>query len=170
MGKVSGKSTLQIWLFRRQGNHFCLSISLQLFINIDRCTGHVSRNGKQYGVCESNKSIDRENKFRFGHQCFSIRNKYSDSRRFVECPFVVAQVTFFLLFVVAVFNVRTMSVGDLTFYRAGVVVEPGWPCNGPLLRMAEDVAKRLLPAFDSKTGMPYGTVNLRTGVPAGETR
>lgn len=49
-------------------------------------------------------------------------------------------------------------------------LEPGWPCNGPLLRMAEDVAKRLLPAFDSKTRMPFGTVNLKTGVPAGETR
>lgn len=57
-----------------------------------------------------------------------------------------------------------------TTFRAGVELEPGWPCNGPLLRMAEDVAKRLLPAFDSKTGMPYGTVNLKTGVPAGETR
>lgn len=48
-------------------------------------------------------------------------------------------------------------------------LEPGWPCNGPLLRMAEDVARRLLPAFDTKTGMPYGTVNLRKGVPVGET-
>lgn len=35
--------------------------------------------------------------------------------------------------------------------------------------MAEDVAKRLLPAFDTDTGMPYGTVNLRYGVPKGET-
>ena len=28
---------------------------------------------------------------------------------------------------------------------------------------------RLLPAFDTPTGMPYGTVNLRHGVPRGET-
>lgn len=35
--------------------------------------------------------------------------------------------------------------------------------------MAEDVANRLLPAFDTPTGMPYGTVNLRYGVPKGET-
>lgn len=48
-------------------------------------------------------------------------------------------------------------------------LEPGWPCNGPLLRLAEDVAKRLVVAFDTKTGMPYGTVNLRHGVPKGET-
>jgi hypothetical protein len=37
----------------------------------------------------------------------------------------------------------------------------GWPCSGPLLRLAEDAAQRLLPAFDTPTGMPYGTVNLR---------
>lgn len=54
-------------------------------------------------------------------------------------------------------------------FRAGVELEPGWPCNGPLLRLAEDVAKRLLAAFDTTTGMPYGTVNLRHGVPYGET-
>jgi mannosidase alpha-like ER degradation enhancer 2 len=54
-------------------------------------------------------------------------------------------------------------------YRAGVVVEPGWPCNGPLLQLAEDVARRLIAAFDTTTGMPYGTVNLRYGVPVGET-
>ena len=26
--------------------------------------------------------------------------------------------------------------------RAGADVEPGWPCEGPLLRLAEDVATR----------------------------
>lgn len=41
--------------------------------------------------------------------------------------------------------------------------------NGPLLRMAENVAKRILPAFDTRTGMPYGTVNLKYGVPENET-
>jgi len=32
-----------------------------------------------------------------------------------------------------------------------------------LLRLAEDLANRLLPVYDSKTGMPYRYVNLRTG-------
>lgn len=41
------------------------------------------------------------------------------------------------------------------FFRAGMDLEPGWPCNGPLLRLAEDVARRLLPAFDTKTGMQF---------------
>lgn len=29
--------------------------------------------------------------------------------------------------------------------RAGVKVEEGWPCQGPLLRLAVDAAERLLP-------------------------
>ncbi len=40
--------------------------------------------------------------------------------------------------------------------------------NG-LLNLAVDLANRLLPAFATKTGIPYGTVNLRYGVPIGET-
>lgn len=76
---------------------------------------------------------------------------------------------------VSVFETNIRIVGGLLgahllSHKAGVVdLEPGWPCNGPLLRLAEDVAKRLLPAFETKTGMPYGTVNLRFGVPPKET-
>nr|XP_006639581.2 PREDICTED: ER degradation-enhancing alpha-mannosidase-like protein 2 isoform X1 [Lepisosteus oculatus] len=53
--------------------------------------------------------------------------------------------------------------------RAGVEVEPGWPCSGPLLRMAEEAARKLLPAFQTPTGLPYGTVNLLLGVNPTET-
>uniref|UniRef100_A0A672RGT7 alpha-1,2-Mannosidase n=3 Tax=Sinocyclocheilus TaxID=75365 RepID=A0A672RGT7_SINGR len=53
--------------------------------------------------------------------------------------------------------------------RAGMEVEEGWPCSGPLLRMAEDAARKLLPAFQTPTGMPYGTVNLLRGVNPSET-
>ncbi|XP_056403979.1 ER degradation-enhancing alpha-mannosidase-like protein 2 [Hyla sarda] len=53
--------------------------------------------------------------------------------------------------------------------KAGLELEPGWPCSGPLLRMAEDAARRLLPAFDTQTGMPFGTVNLLRGVNPTET-
>lgn len=75
---------------------------------------------------------------------------------------------------VSVFETNIRIVGGLLgahllSHKAGVPLDPGWPCNGPLLRLAEDVAKRLLPAFDTKTGMPYGTVNLRHGVPPKET-
>lgn len=74
---------------------------------------------------------------------------------------------------VSVFETNIRIVGGLLgahllSHKAGVE-EPGWPCNGALLRLAEDVAKRLLPAFETKTGMPYGTVNLRHGVPPKET-
>lgn len=44
-----------------------------------------------------------------------------------------------------------------------------WPNNftydGQLLRLALDLAQRLLPAFYTKTGMPYPRVNLRHGIP-----
>lgn len=32
-----------------------------------------------------------------------------------------------------------------------------------------DLGNRFLPAFETKTGIPYGTVNLLYGVPEGET-
>jgi len=75
---------------------------------------------------------------------------------------------------VSVFETNIRIVGGLISAhllarRAGVPVSPGWPCTGPLLSLAEDVVQRLLPAFDTPTGMPYGTVNLRHGVPEGET-
>ncbi|KAH8592124.1 glycoside hydrolase family 47 protein [Bisporella sp. PMI_857] len=44
-----------------------------------------------------------------------------------------------------------------------------WPnkfrYNGQLLRLALDLAQRLLPAFYTATGMPYPRVNLRHGIP-----
>jgi mannosidase alpha-like ER degradation enhancer 2 len=44
-----------------------------------------------------------------------------------------------------------------------------WKYDGSLLTMAVQLAERLLPAFNTRTGIPYGTVNLLYGVPAGET-
>jgi len=41
--------------------------------------------------------------------------------------------------------------------------------DGGLLVLAIDLGNRLLPAFKTNTGIPYGTVNLRSGVPLGET-
>jgi len=32
-------------------------------------------------------------------------------------------------------------------HRGGLDLEPGWPCNGPLLRLAESLARRLLPGW-----------------------
>ena len=41
----------------------------------------------------------------------------------------------------------------------------GFKYNGQLLRLALDLAQRLLPAFYTDTGMPYPRVNLRYGIP-----
>lgn len=75
---------------------------------------------------------------------------------------------------VSVFETNIRIIGGLLSAhllskKAGIPLEPGYPCTGPLLRLAEDVARRLIPAFNTPTGMPYGTVNLRHGVPPGET-
>lgn len=48
-------------------------------------------------------------------------------------------------------------------------MDPKWPCDGPLLRLAVQVAQKILPAFNTTTGMPYGTINLAKGVPPNET-
>jgi len=47
--------------------------------------------------------------------------------------------------------------------------EPQWEYDGFLLDLAIDIGERLFPAFDTRTGIPYGTVNLLSGVPSGET-
>ncbi|KAJ1447191.1 glycoside hydrolase [Pelagophyceae sp. CCMP2097] len=44
---------------------------------------------------------------------------------------------------------------------------PGY--DDSLLDLAFDLGIRLLPAFATPTGIPYGTVNLRSGVPKGES-
>ncbi|KAI4128770.1 MAG: hypothetical protein LQ338_002565 [Usnochroma carphineum] len=41
----------------------------------------------------------------------------------------------------------------------------GFTYNGQLLRLAQDLANRLLPAFHTDTGIPYPRVNLRHGIP-----
>lgn len=41
----------------------------------------------------------------------------------------------------------------------------GFVYDGQLLRLAADLARRLLPAFQTPTGLPYPRVNLRNGVP-----
>jgi len=44
-----------------------------------------------------------------------------------------------------------------------------WKYDGLFLTLAHDLGTRLLPAFSTDTGIPYGTVNLLYGVPPGET-
>lgn len=49
--------------------------------------------------------------------------------------------------------------------REGIFWKNGLIYNGQLLRLAEDLGRRLLPAFYTPTGLPYPRVNLRFGVP-----
>ncbi|KAJ4982894.1 glycosyl hydrolase family 47, partial [Stagonosporopsis vannaccii] len=49
--------------------------------------------------------------------------------------------------------------------RRGIHWDNGLVYDGQLLRLAADLATRLLPAFDTPTGLPYPRVNLRHGVP-----
>lgn len=102
----------------------------------------------------------------------AVMGNFSEFRRVVNI--LTQKQNFDANINVSVFETNIRIVGGLLSahllsHRAGVELEPGWPCNGPLLRLAEDVGRRLLPAFDTPTGMPYGTVNLRYGVPPGET-
>ncbi|TRY73471.1 hypothetical protein TCAL_01574 [Tigriopus californicus] len=102
----------------------------------------------------------------------AVMGNYSEFRRVYAL--VAQRPNFDADINVSVFETNIRIVGGLVAahlmaQRAGAPLEPGWPCAGPLLRLAEDVGRRLLPAFNTETGMPYGTVNLRHGVPSGET-
>lgn len=44
------------------------------------------------------------------------------------------------------------------------------PYNNELLRLAEDLGRRILPAFDTPTGIPFGSVNLAFGVSDDESQ
>ncbi|CAL8104104.1 unnamed protein product [Orchesella dallaii] len=102
----------------------------------------------------------------------AVMGNYSEFRRVAKL--IIDNAHFDLNINVSVFETNIRIIGGLLSahllsHKAGMEVEKGWPCNGPLLRLAEKVARKLLPAFDTKTGMPYGTVNLRYGVPPSET-
>ncbi|XKL61291.1 hypothetical protein PGB90_008348 [Kerria lacca] len=101
-----------------------------------------------------------------------IMGNYTEFQRVVNI--ITDTINFDINMNVSVFETNIRVIGGLLSahilsHKAGILLEPGWPCNGPLLRLAENVANKLLPAFDTPTGMPYGTVNLKKGVPPGET-
>ena len=71
---------------------------------------------------------------------------------------------------VSVFETHIRLVGGLLsahfMYEEGIVeVDPSVDAyDGGLLRLAVDLARRLLPAFNTRTGIPFGAINLRKGV------
>ncbi|KAK4647665.1 uncharacterized protein QC761_103410 [Podospora bellae-mahoneyi] len=54
---------------------------------------------------------------------------------------------------------------DDPLYSQPIVWPNGFKYDGQILRLALDLGQRLLPAFYTKTGMPYPRVNLRHGIP-----
>ncbi|KAI5296491.1 alpha mannosidase-like protein, partial [Ascosphaera atra] len=50
-------------------------------------------------------------------------------------------------------------------HARGILWDDGFVYDGQLLRLAVDLAYRVLPAFYTPTGLPYPRVNLRHGVP-----
>ncbi|KAF2726785.1 seven-hairpin glycosidase [Polyplosphaeria fusca] len=54
---------------------------------------------------------------------------------------------------------------ELKKKREGIFWRNGLVYDGQLLRLAKDLADRLMPAFHTPTGLPYPRVNLRHGVP-----
>ncbi|KAI1751880.1 glycoside hydrolase family 47 protein [Xylaria castorea] len=70
------------------------------------------------------------------------------------------------------FAVGELPITGYNVTKSGVDIEKfpiSWPnglkYDGQLLRLALDLAQRLLPAFYTQTGMPYPRVNLRHGIP-----
>ncbi|KAI4673053.1 uncharacterized protein J4E78_001558 [Alternaria triticimaculans] len=59
------------------------------------------------------------------------------------------------------YDARTEKKGG----REGTFWPNGFVYDGQLLRLAVDLTDRLLPAFNTPTGLPYPRVNLRYGVP-----
>ncbi|KAE8351548.1 putative ER glycosyl hydrolase [Aspergillus coremiiformis] len=59
---------------------------------------------------------------------------------------------------------RAWDKTPFSIERHGIKWDNGFVYNGQLLRLAADLANRLLPAFYTETGLPYPRVNLRYGV------
>jgi Glycosyl hydrolase family 47 len=65
---------------------------------------------------------------------------------------------------IAGYNVRRLSTVDAAG-RQQIRWSKTFSYDGQLLRLAVDLAERLLPAFSTSTGIPYPRVNLRYGIP-----
>ncbi|RVE42316.1 hypothetical protein evm_013029 [Chilo suppressalis] len=82
---------------------------------------------------------------------------------------VLRDVTFDHDIVVSVFETNIRMLGGLlsahvlTMALKSEVPALQW-YNGELLAMAEDLGRRLLPAFNTSTGIPHGRINLRFGI------
>nr|CCC92065.1 unnamed protein product [Trypanosoma congolense IL3000] len=90
-----------------------------------------------------------------------------------HAKWVEEKVTFDIDQTVSVFETTIRALGGLLaahfMYEEGVVevIPSEHDYNGGLLRLAVDLADRLMPCFDTATGIPHGSINLRSGVCTG---
>jgi mannosidase alpha-like ER degradation enhancer 3 len=86
--------------------------------------------------------------------------------------FIVDNVRFDADLVVSVFETNIRVVGGLiSGHLLSILVKERHPellywYNGELLKMAAEVADRLMPAFNTTSGIPHPRVNLKRGMPA----
>lgn len=102
----------------------------------------------------------------------AVMGNYSEFQRAVKL--VIDNVAFDNDVIVQVFEVTIRVLGGLLSAHLlitdknslfGSEIRPAW-YNDELIFLAKDLAKRLLPAFEtSVTGLPYPRVHLREGVP-----
>lgn len=96
-----------------------------------------------------------------------VMGDFSEFSRAIKL--VIKDVSFDHDIVVSVFetNIRMLG-GLLSAHVLATVLKPEVPVlqwyGGELLALAEDLGRRLLPAFNTSTGIPHGRVNLRHGV------
>ncbi|XP_063393552.1 ER degradation-enhancing alpha-mannosidase-like protein 3 [Cydia fagiglandana] len=96
-----------------------------------------------------------------------VMGDFSEFSRAIKL--VIKDVSFDHDIVVSVFetNIRMLG-GLLSAHVLATALKPEVPVlqwyGGELLALAEDLGRRLLPAFNTSTGIPHGRVNLRHGV------
>ncbi|XP_047524243.1 ER degradation-enhancing alpha-mannosidase-like protein 3 [Pieris napi] len=97
----------------------------------------------------------------------AVMGDFSEFSRAIKL--VIHDVTFDHDIIVSVFETNIRMIGGLlSAHVLAMVLKTEVPAlqwyNGELLAKAEDLGKRLLPAFNTSTGIPHGRVNLRHGV------
>uniref|UniRef100_A0AC35TYK7 Alpha-1,2-Mannosidase n=1 Tax=Rhabditophanes sp. KR3021 TaxID=114890 RepID=A0AC35TYK7_9BILA len=102
-----------------------------------------------------------------------ILGNYTEFHRVVNL--ILESVTTDIDVNVSIFETNIRVIGGLLSAHILQIRDPyanltdNYPCAGPLLDLAREFANKLLPAFRTTTGMPYGTVNLKYGVNKNET-
>ncbi|KAJ3117953.1 ER degradation-enhancing alpha-mannosidase-like protein 2 [Nowakowskiella sp. JEL0407] len=72
---------------------------------------------------------------------------------------------------VSVFETNIRMIGGLLSAHIIAINDKNKPVkyDNHLLKLAEEIGYLLMPAFDTPTGLPYGSINLRSGVNDGES-